>query len=257
MESVSVPVPYEIHLWFLFENEVEDESFARCCDRLVTIDERRAVERCLLLAERRRRLLARALVRWVLSRYLDADPLQLCIARNAHGKPELTQTGLASPIQFNISHTEGLILMGAASGRALGVDVECIDRTNPPSDVAETYFSGRESAWLQSLPHALRAEHCYRLWTLKESFLKAEGSGLAASLDRIEFAFPGEGEIEVLAARAQDEGMYQHWLLKPSPVHAAAACCRRGPSRQTLVMRNVVPLERNESFECEVVGRSR
>jgi hypothetical protein len=58
------------------------------------------------------RLLARALVRWVLSQYLPGTgPQQLQFTRNSNGKPHLVQRlpGTQQELHFNLSHTPDLL----------------------------------------------------------------------------------------------------------------------------------------------------
>ena len=45
-------------------------------------------------------------------------------------------------------------------------------------DVASRFFHREEIRYLDSLPQFRRDEGFYRLWTLKESFVKATGRGL-------------------------------------------------------------------------------
>jgi 4'-phosphopantetheinyl transferase len=63
----------------------------------------------------------------------------------------------------------------------VGVDVE---RVRPfDMDLAERFFTPQENAFLRSAPEAERQLRFFDLWTLKESFLKAVGCGLAAPLN--------------------------------------------------------------------------
>jgi len=69
--------------------------------------------------------------------------------------------------------------------------------------VARRYFSTREIAGLDALPDADKARRFQRLWTLKESYLKAVGTGISGGLGSMTFHFePGgirferEGDVE-------------------------------------------------------------
>ena len=64
---------------------------------------------------RRRYVVGRASLRWALGRMLDLAPAEVPIVRGARGRPGL---GIDARLDFNISHTEGVALIGAArSGR--------------------------------------------------------------------------------------------------------------------------------------------
>ena len=84
---------------------------------------------------------------------------------------------------FNISHTEGLVLCCAALGRGrVGVDVE----QKKPVDITEfrRVFTAAEYDRLAALDDP--TEMFYRLWTRKEAVMKADGRGFyldAATID--------------------------------------------------------------------------
>ncbi len=93
------------------------------------------------------------------------------------GKPE---PGGLQGIHFNISHS-GEWVVAALSPFHVGVDVERIRKV--PEGVANRFFSEKEKAWLASANNEQeKAEIFFTLWTLKESFLKAIGTGLTRSL---------------------------------------------------------------------------
>lgn len=86
---------------------------------------------------------------------------------------------------FNISHTEGLVVCGCAVGHGrIGVDVERLK----PVDVGEfvTVFTQEELMMLRGSPRIQR--DFYRLWTRKEAVMKADGRGFhldASSIDSL------------------------------------------------------------------------
>ena len=81
---------------------------------------------------------------------------------------------------FSLSHSGGLALC-AVSALPLGCDIEQIrgDRLR----LAARFFHPEEHAWLLSLPEGERQAAFFRLWTCKESFIKAIGRGLSLPLD--------------------------------------------------------------------------
>jgi len=84
------------------------------------------------------------------------------------GKPYLSGTER----KFNLSHS-GEYAVLAVSGTEVGVDIE--QHSERHMDVAKRVFQPEELEWMQEDP----TERFYRLWTLKESVMKACGKGFA------------------------------------------------------------------------------
>ena len=95
--------------------------------------------------------------------------------------------------------------VAAVAGLHLGFDIEPLGR-RAPMEVARRYFTAAEIAWLDGLPAAARGEGFFRLWTLKEAFIKATGKGLTQDLSRFWFRVhpPSIGFAPDLPERAQD-----------------------------------------------------
>ena len=95
-----------------------------------------------------------------------------------YGKPYLLD---APDIYFNISHSGELVLC-AISSQEIGCDVEKVSDRN--WKVAERFFTSAEyQMMLRQETEEARREMFFRLWTLKESFLKVTGWGMHLSMD--------------------------------------------------------------------------
>jgi 4'-phosphopantetheinyl transferase len=150
-------------------------------DAVLTDEERRRAARLRIDHRRRQYVAARAALRSVLGRYLGREPasLDLCFGRN--GKPELPGSGTS----FNLSHSGELALLAVTRAELLlGVDVEQVVAQRAHDRLARRFFSAIEADAYASLPPAERAAAFYRLWTRKEAYLKAWGTGLTFSSRR-------------------------------------------------------------------------
>jgi 4'-phosphopantetheinyl transferase len=67
--------------------------------------------------------------------------------------------------------------------------------------VAERFFSPLEVDALRRLPDHARRDLFFRYWTLKESYIKARGPGLAIPLDAFWFTFDRGIEAGVVCSR--------------------------------------------------------
>ena len=94
-------------------------------------------------------------------------------------EPDLTKYGkpffpTLPGFHFNLSHSGNRVLC-AVSPSPVGCDIELPRRYDPT--LARRFFQPGESAWLLSLPEDAQPEAFFRLWTCKESFMKAVGLG--------------------------------------------------------------------------------
>ena len=95
-----------------------------------------------------------------------------------NGKPEI------KGIHFNLSHSEDMVVC-AVSEKAVGCDVEKVGEFR--NGIAERYFTENEIAYLNLFDGEESKEEFYRLWTMKESYLKMTGEGVTIPLNQIEF----------------------------------------------------------------------
>ena len=93
-------------------------------------------------------------------------------------------------LHFSLSHS-GTWVLCALSDAELGCDVEGPRRFDPA--LARRFFHPDETAWLLSLPPREQDAAFLRLWTLKESYLKAVGLGLSLPLDAFRILPEGDG----------------------------------------------------------------
>jgi 4'-phosphopantetheinyl transferase len=89
---------------------------------------------------------------------------------------------------FNLSHTDGLVACAVSNELELGIDVEPVNR-KAPLELAKEHFAPAEQDWIASLPEPEQAFGFWRVWTLKEAFIKATGRGLGQPLQDISFGF--------------------------------------------------------------------
>jgi 4'-phosphopantetheinyl transferase len=169
----------EVHLWWGRSDAVEslDSVLASLSD-----EERRRGERFLQERNVHAFLFRRAFLRAVLARYVGGSPEELRFAAGEFGKPALLERG--GELAFNASSRAGVVLVGVALGRELGVDVEEFPGTvfADPEEFARLVprvTTAGEARALGALPPSARGQAFAELWTRKEALLKALGTGLS------------------------------------------------------------------------------
>ena len=248
-----------IDLRLLFLDQVRDESLFGRYRELLTEEERRQELRFCLEVDRRRYLGTRALVRTALSRYVPIGPEAWRFSTDRYGRPRIVNADeRAREIAFNVSHTDGLIVLAVTFDGMIGVDVE-ISLRPVGLEVAERFFSRVEAAALTGLPANIRQARFFEYWTLKESYIKARGLGLSIPLDQFWFRFEGENRVDFLVSpRLDDEpSRWRFWQFRPSTVYVMSLCASRpAAAGQGLRIRRVVPLCGEEAVTCPVLRAS-
>ena len=188
-------------------------------------------------------LVTRALVRTVLSKYTDVTPVAWRFVTNEYGRPEIDEPKDARWLKFNLSHTNGLIALIVARDREVGVDVEDRERRGRLLNVADRYFSPSEVEALRALPEGEQLDRFFLYWTLKESYIKARGMGLAIPLSQFSFTIASDISIAFDAKLDDDPDRWQFTAMSFGRRHALAASIRRVASDSVqLVLHETVPL---------------
>jgi 4'-phosphopantetheinyl transferase len=113
----------------------------------------------------------------------DADPATAVqLGRGPHGKPYLHHPQLVPPLEFNLAHSRGLVLLALGRGCAVGVDVEALGPLTDVDDLAAAYLAPGERAALQAVVGPARVARFYRFWTRKEAWLKLVGTGIGTGI---------------------------------------------------------------------------
>lgn len=228
----------ELHLWFIPEwaecyaneshpknsdsknSDLSDSSLKNQFEAMLSAEERQRYQRFLFAEDRQRFLLTRAAIRILLSRYDSRQqPGDWQFGKNKHGRPELLEQPAhqLDTLSFNISHSDGVIVIAFSTDGQAGVDIESIDIKRRSVDLANRYFSPLECSALMELPTDEQEERFFDLWTLKEAFVKACGTGLKIPLRWFTFLFPSPQQLavtfepELPDKKAKD---WQFWQLQ-------------------------------------------
>ncbi len=134
----------------------------------------------------------RGLLRLLLSRYVDALPGQLQFEYSEHGKPALAFPRPELPLQFNLSHSEQLMLVAVTRTHSPGVDVEAVRPIPDMHRLAERFFAPPEAQRLKEAPPDQQDLTFFQYWVQKEAFIKAIGLGLTFPTNQFEVSIlPG------------------------------------------------------------------
>jgi 4'-phosphopantetheinyl transferase len=125
---------------------------------------------------------SRGLLRLLLGLYLCCPPRAVPITYDPDGKPTLERRADVAPVEFNVSHTDGLAVIAVADHK-VGVDVESVRPVPTADGLVDRFFAPAERDQYRVLPAELGATAFLHGWTCKEAVLKGIGCG-ARELDR-------------------------------------------------------------------------
>ncbi|MDE6665820.1 MAG: 4'-phosphopantetheinyl transferase superfamily protein [Ruminococcus sp.] len=137
------------------------------------------------------------------------------VSRGEHGKPFLTEY---PDIKYNMSHADGIAVC-LMTDRECGVDCEGIRPYRP--NVVKRAFSENEKKLIENAPENERDLLFFRLWTLKEAYVKAIGIGISYPLNTVEFSFEGNRIITSVSGYK-----FRQYILKNGKF-AVAVCIKK------------------------------
>lgn len=180
--------PNTVHIWLVDPTTVADTLLLDQYHQLLTPDEHERWERYRFDKDKHQHLVTRALLRHTLSLYVpQLAPAEWRFVMNSHGKPAIANP-IELPLQFNLSHTLNRVGLAVTLGREIGVDVEKIKTVEQVRGLALRCFTEEENRYLFDGDKETVLWRFFKLWTLKEAYIKACGRGLSISLQALSFS---------------------------------------------------------------------
>ena len=164
----------------------EQELWESC--KLLSEERREQVQKYRNFDDKRRCVCAGLLLEFGLRQYGFTlcddvnDKTKAHIATGLYGKPYLLD---AEEVHFNLSHS-GSYVAGTFADSEVGIDIECSRKANLA--VARRFFTKEEVEYLEAVlakdgKDQQLNEEFVRLWTRKESYIKAVGKGMNLPLN--------------------------------------------------------------------------
>jgi len=178
------------------------------------------------------RLLLRKLIEQTLRATKEPTPwnnpyFDVPLARSKRGKPKFTKhvrEQLPYSLMnwnFNISHAGDWVVLASEPRCLVGVDVSKIEFTpiwRKPNflDPYKSVFHRTEWEFLHQYSDTSRLKQFHRLWTLKEAYVKATGTGLTIDMQTVVFLNTAPKEEEHRNTIYQGTQLYRNGVLQPS-----------------------------------------
>ena len=203
---------YGIHI-------IDEREFNKYKDPLLKLLPKQQQERIMLFKkpdDLQRSLLGEAMCRAILAKVLDQVPSTIELVKSEKGKPYLKDH---NNIHFNLSHSGNWVVM-VLHDKPVGVDVENVREVD--YRIAQRFFSKEEYAELDLLEGLAKRRLFFRLWTLKESYLKFLGKGLTKSLGSFT-VFEEKNRYWIKHGNLIDHQVYFN-CYEPDQIHMVAVC---------------------------------
>ena len=201
--------PGEIHVWSVRLDPPPGE--VERLGRSLSPDEWERARRFRFEKHRRQYVVGRGALRALLAAYAGGRPEAVRFRYGHRGKPFL-EAPPPGGLQFNLSNSDELALVGFVTGPEIGVDVEYLKPMPDCELISERFFSESERRVLRSIPGPRKEEAFFNCWTRKEAYLKAVGEGLAAPLDSFDVTL-APGEPPRMLTLEGDAGRAARWFL--------------------------------------------
>jgi len=221
----------EVHVWYT--NSTDNKHDLTTLWQTLTSEERIRADRFITPVLRRNFIIARGILRQILSRYTQIPAAEIAFKQNTYGKISLdtnNSTLKNNHLEFNLSHSGDLILYAFTLKHAIGIDIEMIRPIKDSHALAKRFFSSKEIIALEALSKEDHQVGFFTCWTRKEAFIKALGIGLSYPLNEFTVSVDPHQkhwalQIENTEKMAEAETNIQNWsfiTLNPAPNYAAA-----------------------------------
>ncbi|KAK5868533.1 hypothetical protein PBY51_009538 [Eleginops maclovinus] len=207
-------------------------------NRCIQREERERIGQFVFAKDAKSAMAGRLLLRRFVCERMRIPWSEIRLDRSPRGKPYLasplkvsSDSGAEPPAwSFNLSHQGDYAVLAAEQGVQVGVDI--MKNTMPGTSSVPEFFrimTRQFTAYEWSVIQSASSEHLqlaafYRHWALKESFIKAIGTGLGFNLQRVEFHLASEPLTQKHVQRQTkmhlDEEEEEDWIFEESLLDA-------------------------------------
>lgn len=164
-----------IHIWHTaFNYHVEKHKLFRSW---LSTEEKARAKR-LAPPYQLRFIISRGLLRDLLAYYCEQSPKQLRLTYNSSGKPSLISSTTQQQIEFNLSHSQNIIVFAFTINTPIGIDIEHKIPRKYFEKIAYRFFSAHDYQRLKLLCGEEKLNAFFNTWVRNEALLKAFGHRL-------------------------------------------------------------------------------
>ncbi|MBL1141026.1 MAG: 4'-phosphopantetheinyl transferase superfamily protein [Proteobacteria bacterium] len=213
----------EIHVLLLQLDSFECDDLMFC----LSDDERERANRLKIEEKKKQFIIVRSALRQMLSGLSGMTADKILFSYGEHKKPYIEYLHNDQPVEFNVSHSGNYALIAVTLGCKIGVDIEMINDQIDYRSLSERFFSVKENEEFSKIDIGQQLETFYRVWARKESFIKADGKGVAFGLDRFTVSLSDNSrtKIEFTDSQLTNEQWHCYNLMDIENYKTALTCC--------------------------------
>jgi 4'-phosphopantetheinyl transferase len=217
----------DAHVWVIRLDASDDDH--RVIRRWLSEDELSRAATFVFEQHRRRFVVCRGALRAILAGYLRVPPKDVTFRYGRQGKPYLDGARHGTGLSFNTSHSDDLALIAVGHDREVGVDLEHVRPMDGIDDIVARDFARNERLAFWRAAPASQLATFYRVWTLKEAWLKASGVGMNRRLSELDVTVLCVHPTRLPeAAAAPDDRWWSARMMQPVPDYVAAIVAEEG-----------------------------
>ncbi|WP_052417349.1 4'-phosphopantetheinyl transferase family protein [Cellvibrio mixtus] len=172
-----------VDVWHLNVDGIVFEDFSLRYSYMLSADEIEKINGFMFEKDRLICLVSRVLLRLSLSSYSSCKaPEDWTFSREKYGKPYLVDGG-SGELKFNLTHSGSFVCCAVTTAGEVGVDIETTTFIKDVDGVVNRFFATEEKEFLKTLAEYEKQPFFFRLWTIKESYVKALGVGMNIPFD--------------------------------------------------------------------------
>ena len=154
---------------------------------------------------------------------LDIDYSKIEIGFVENNKPVLMNC--PQNLYFNLSHS-GKMAMCVISNCEVGCDIQMMSDKENYLEIAERFFHPEEIQFLQNSKEEEKRELFYRIWTLKESFIKATGKGFRTPLKDFRISLENDNPQVYINGKLEEKYQLEEKQVENSNYKSAVCWCQ-------------------------------
>lgn len=235
----------EIYIFNIKNKEVNGDTYERLLN-FVSDEKRARIGRFRIYEDKLRSLFGEAVAKNELSKKLKCDIKDIEFEKNKYGKLKVKGN---NDIYFNISHSGDYAIVGISDSE-IGIDIEIYKGAkHEVVDLAKRYYTEDEYNWILSFDEAERIKAFYKIWTLKESYVKFVGKGLSISLSSFTFAFDGSNISLKKDNEVFNDVQFKTYDIEDS--YMMSICYKGGCCSEQVEVKNITLEQLKEDLKIE------